>query len=682
MQHPDRLSSFLPSLDQAMETSVKLVTADTVLSDIVKWMGGQADYRCTLPERKDRTLRQSGELPPDCVLVAEGAHLAGIITEGDIVRLTALGEDLAAVRAGEVMSREMVTLVQDGRQDILGALDLMRRHNVRHLPVLDGGGRVTGLLSAGGIRRTLQPIHLLTLRSVAEVMTAPVVHAPADSLLVDLARLMASRRVSCVVIAEPHTDGVHVRPVGLITESDIVQFRYLQFDLAQTRAAAVMSAVLSPLKPFESVLVAHQQMLRRRVRRLVVTGERGELVGIVTQSGLLRLLDPLDIFGVIEALQRSIYQLEAEKVELLQGRTHQLERLVEERTAQLQEQARREQLARAAAESARQEAEEANRIKDEFLATLSHELRTPLNPIIGFTQLLRKGQLDEESAARALETIERNARAQSRIIEDMLDLSRIITGKLRLEVRPVALATLVEDALDTVRFAAQSKKIELQAHLDPNVVLPLGDPNRLQQVVWNLLSNAIKFTPECGRIDVRLESSQTEAALIVRDSGVGIAADFLPHVFERFRQANSTTTRSHGGLGLGLAIVRQLVELHGGTVAVESSGVNQGSTFTVRLPLSMERGAPVIPGHTPPPAEAMGLQVVTVVTDCLLDGHTLAETDLRRRYGVVVHALRREGQLIGFPDADTPLREGDQLLVSGGRDQLERLRQRMKESRE
>jgi PAS domain S-box-containing protein len=234
---------------------------------------------------------------------------------------------------------------------------------------------------------------------------------------------------------------------------------------------------------------------------------------------------------------------------------------------------------------ARQEVERASRAKDEFLATVSHELRNPLNAILGWTRMLRAGKLDPARATRALETVERNAMMQAALVEDMLDVSRIITGKLMLKVGAVDLPTVVASALDTVRMAADAKQITVAVELDAELELAAGDPERLQQVVWNLLSNAIKFTPRGGTVTVRTRRAGAHVELTVQDDGQGMPADFLPYVFDRFRQADSTSTRVHGGLGLGLAIVRHLVELHGGTVSVASEGAGKGSTFTVRLPL-------------------------------------------------------------------------------------------------
>jgi signal transduction histidine kinase/DNA-binding response OmpR family regulator len=244
------------------------------------------------------------------------------------------------------------------------------------------------------------------------------------------------------------------------------------------------------------------------------------------------------------------------------------------------------------------EEREANRIKDEFLSTLSHELRTPLNAILGWTQLLRAEQLNEDTR-HGLDVIERNAKAQTKLVEDMLDVSRVSNGKLRLSVRPLNLCPLIESAIEAIRPAAEARNIELRFVDDRNGDGTggqiSGDPDRLQQVAWNLLSNAVKFTPHRGRVTVTLESADGAARFRVTDNGVGISPKFLPFVFDRFRQADSTSTRTHGGLGIGLAIVRHIVELHGGTVDAASAGEGRGSTFTVVLPMAVTKVEPAAP---------------------------------------------------------------------------------------
>lgn len=231
------------------------------------------------------------------------------------------------------------------------------------------------------------------------------------------------------------------------------------------------------------------------------------------------------------------------------------------------------------------QAQEASQLKEEFLATVSHELRNPLNAILGWSRMLRSGQVAEDGVPKALETIERNAQAQAQLIDDLLDVSRIITGKLRMDVRPADPNLFIEAALDAVKPAAEAKGVRLQKIMDTSSVTIPGDPIRLQQVVWNLLSNAIKFTSRGGRVRVLLERVNSHVEIVVSDTGQGIAAEFLPHVFDRFRQADQRTTRQHGGMGLGLAIVKNLVELHGGSVRAASPGIGEGSTFTVRLPV-------------------------------------------------------------------------------------------------
>lgn len=305
---------------------------------------------------------------------------------------------------------------------------------------------------------------------------------------------------------------------------------------------------------------------------------------VIPAESYTELADADERLRAILQLQQKARSLEREIAErkeaevALRAMKDELQLELEERQSLLT----REQMARA-------EAESANRLKDEFLATISHELRTPLNAIMGWSHLLRNGRIDEATAARAVETIERNARAQAQLIEDTLDISRVITGKLRLNIGSVDVASVINAAIDSVQLAASSKNIQLSVTLDPSARHVSGDASRLQQVVWNLLSNAIKFTPSGGRVEVRVEHADPNVKISVSDTGQGISAEFLPFMFDRFRQADGTSTRRHGGLGLGLAIARHLVELHGGTIHAQSPGQGSGAVFTIRLPLA---GAP------------------------------------------------------------------------------------------
>jgi PAS domain S-box-containing protein len=259
--------------------------------------------------------------------------------------------------------------------------------------------------------------------------------------------------------------------------------------------------------------------------------------------------------------------------------------VVSDITSRLQAEHEREELLQSE-RAARTDAERANRLKDEFLATLSHELRTPLNAIVGWAQLLKLGHLDGIEAKNAVESIDRNAKAQAQMIADLLDVSRIVSGKIRLDVQPVDPWAVVEAGLESVLPAIEAKEIRLSKMLDPQAGPVRGDPGRLQQVVWNLVNNAVKFTPKGGRIQIALERIDSQIEISVSDNGQGIPPELLPTVFERFRQGDASTTRRAGGLGLGLAIAKQIVELHGGTIQAESDGEGQGATFRVRLPVS------------------------------------------------------------------------------------------------
>ncbi len=300
---------------------------------------------------------------------------------------------------------------------------------------------------------------------------------------------------------------------------------------------------------------------------------------------------------------------------------------------------------------ARAEAERANRIKDEFLAVLSHELRSPLNPILGWTKLLQTRKFNETKTAEALATIERNAKLQTQLIDDLLDIAKILRGKLSIDAAPVNLASVIESAIDTVKTAAVAKSILLHPVL-PNIGQVSGDSNRLQQIVWNLLSNAIKFTPKEGQVDIRLKRVDEQAQIIVSDTGIGINPDFLPYIFESFRQEDVSITRKYGGLGLGLAIVRQLVEAHGGTIAADSPGVGLGATFTVQLPLlNVEPEIKQTDELPQPTLELMGIRVLTVDDDA--DARELL-TVLLSEYGATVKTVTSAAEVLANLESFQP----------------------------
>ncbi|MEO8136841.1 MAG: ATP-binding protein, partial [Betaproteobacteria bacterium] len=312
--------------------------------------------------------------------------------------------------------------------------------------------------------------------------------------------------------------------------------------------------------------------------------------------------------------------------------------------------------------SARSAAERLSEMKDLFLANLSHELRTPLSAIVGWSHVLRRGTRSEEDLQKGLSTIERNARIQTQLINDLLDMSRITSGKVRLDIQPVVPVTFVEAAIETVRPAADAKAIRLNSLLDPAAGPLSGDPNRLQQVMWNLLSNAIKFTPRGGKVEVLLSSVNSHVEICVGDTGIGIQPEFIDHVFERFRQADASTTRTHGGLGLGLSIVKHLVELHGGTVRVDSAGKGKGSTFTVQLPVAVIRAKSFTEDRThprmekPAPAEFADLDLAGIKVLVVDDEGDVRELVCRvlDDCGAKVVASSSAGEALRMLDRDRP----------------------------
>ncbi|HEU4432822.1 MAG TPA: ATP-binding protein, partial [Pyrinomonadaceae bacterium] len=326
--------------------------------------------------------------------------------------------------------------------------------------------------------------------------------------------------------------------------------------------------------------------------------------------------------------------------------------------------------------TARQAAEESNRLKDEFLATVSHELRTPLTAILGWSRLLEDGSVEDGISKQAIETICRNAKAQAQIVDDILDVSRIITGNLYLDLQPLELAPVVKNAINVVRPTADAKGIKIETRLAATQAMVSGDANRLQQVIWNLLSNAVKFTSSGGCVTVRLSHVGSNVEIRVSDTGQGISREFMPYVFDRFRQADSTTTRHHGGLGLGLAIARHLVEIHGGTIKAESAGEGCGATFTIKLPV-IERSAKtaVYVDARENGAKAVAPQLLSGVNVLLVDDDSdtlkLMTTALTRRQanvtavssaGEAIKAIRRRRPDVLVSDIAMPDEDGYGLI--------------------
>src|SRR5919112_607575 len=405
----------------------------------------------------------------------------------------------------------------------------------------------------------------------------------------------------------------------LLTISEVLRLEGYEVETAASGREAVLmldaggayDLVLTDLHMEEGDGLLLLEEIRRRAPltiTIVLTGFAAveSAIAALRQGAYDYLTKPCIIAELIHTVpggidHRRLMLAEREARASLEELNRELERRVEERTAELQR--------------VNRELTEANRAKDVFLATLSHELRTPLTPVLGWVGLLRSGggTPDPLMLAQGLEAIQRNAQLQARLIDDLLDISRVVSGKLRIDPEPVNLSAIVESAAETVRAEAESRSVELSVELPDGPVVVQGAPLRLQQIVWNLLSNAVKFTPRGGRVAARVSAEEGGEALVeVADTGIGIAPAFLPHVFDRFRQADGSTTRQYGGLGLGLAIVRALAELHGGWVRADSEGLGRGSRFTFGLPHASPSAAPEEPKRA---EEACARNVPVLVVD-------------------------------------------------------------------
>jgi signal transduction histidine kinase/ActR/RegA family two-component response regulator len=441
----------------------------------------------------------------------------------------------------------------------------------------------------------------------------------------------------------------HVTPV--IRNAERVGTLYISRDLDDLWArlqvgTATLAGLL--LLAIAAAFVVAQRMQRAVTDPLLALAGTAKAVSGTRDYSLRATPGSKDEIGVVVAAFNDMLDRIAERTTELSRANSELQREVEER--------RRVEAERTAA---LERERDANRLKDEFLATLSHELRTPLNAVLGWTRVLRSMRAEPATEARALESIERNARAQARLIEDLLEVSRIVTGKLRLQVRETDLALIVDAAVEIVQPAATAKQLTVSVHIGDRPAMTAGDPDRLQQVIWNLLSNAVKFTPPGGQVTVRLER-HGGYRLSVQDSGAGIDARFLPFVFEPFRQADGTASREHGGLGLGLAIAKQLVELHGGTIEARSAGKGSGATFEVVLP-SVIVSARERPGRdrlaVPRPPEpidpALLCNLHVLVVDDEEDARVLLETALRQ-YGADVSPASSVAEAFEAIDRQAP----------------------------
>jgi signal transduction histidine kinase len=525
--------------------------------------------------------------------------------------------------AGRVAHERKPIMIADvGHADVLNPLlRAMGIASMLGVPVLFEG-RVTGVLHVGSLRRRrfdaddAQVLQLVADRIALGIEYARLYHEASqarDRLTRQASRLQALAEASQAFAAAhlelgPLLDAVVRRTAELV--GDVCTIRLLSPDARTLTAAAFFHRDHAAHAALGALLSAAPQPADRGPAASVVATGRPLRIPVVDPEEMHRVLDPrywpyLERFPMhsllivplrVQARVTGVLSItrttpgrpfDAEDEVFLQDLADRAALAIE--NAQLYDQTR----------VARTEAESANRAKDEFLAILSHELRTPLTPILAWTRLLRDGALDPGTAARGLDAIERNALGQTQLVDDLLDVSRIVSGKMRVDRCPLDPVAVVRAACDSARPAADAKGLTLTITLDAAGAIVLADPDRLRQVVANLLSNAVKFSPRGGRVDVTVRRGAATVDIVVADTGAGIPADVLPHVFERFRQADSTSTRAHGGLGLGLAIVRHLVELHGGRVVAESPGENRGATFRVTLPVESATTAPTAETRVP-----------------------------------------------------------------------------------
>lgn len=509
-------------------------------------------------------VQQMSETRMSCIIVANGSpddrKVVGIFTERDLVRASAQARNLHSLKLADLMTTPVVTQVREHITDLFDLLQPFRQHGIRHLPIVTLSGNPIGIVSQESLRQALRPGDLLRLRRVDEVMTTAVIQASPQDSIQKVAFQMTYHKVSCLVVTEDD------RPVGIITERDLVQFQALQLDLETTQARTVMSAPLYPITVKDSLWQANETMRGLRVRRLVVTEPSGRLAGIITQTDIVQTLDPLEMFAVVQTLQRTVEE-----------RTSELEQEIQDRKA-IEEQLQQALFA----------ANSANQSKNEFLAHMSHELRTPLTAILGFTELLSTDLTLGDDNCRYLDTINRSGKYLLSLINDLLDMAKLESGHLQLRQGHCNLNSLILDLERLFRHQAQLKGLTFEVNRSPDLPHSIvTDEKKLRQILVNLIGNAVKFT-ENGSVtlSIQTQTSSESPSLVfqIEDTGIGIAEDHRSQIFTPFFQV-ITPGQLPKGNGLGLAISQQLAQNLGGLIRLTSAAEGLGSTFTLEIPM-------------------------------------------------------------------------------------------------
>lgn len=569
----ESLSAYLPSLETTTDPQPTLVAPGTSLIQVIALMSQIARKQCVLPTAStsasfEPTLPQASS----AVLVVEEGQLIGIFTEHDLVKLTATQTQWRNLKIEEVMSQPVVTLTKAPSQSLLTALSIFRQHKIRHLPVLDEQGKILGLISSGSIRKALQPLNMLKWKQVRDVMSYDVVAAPASTTVLALTQLMIQHRVSSIVLtrcdADAQADSELVYAIGLITERDIVQYQALELDLSELPAEAVMSTPLFQLNPSDQLLKAQQLMQQHRVRRLVVTGEQGELKGIVTQGSLLRVFDPLEMYELLEFLHQTVEQRTSELTQINQKlQSEILERQLVE--TQLRETLIKEQ--------------ELNQFRRYITAMASHDLRLPLTNILLSADLLHKKShlIPEAQKEEYFDRIRLAVKRMNQLLNDIVTISEVEVGRIDLKAEPLELVEFCQTLIEEICLATQSKcVIQFDSMITQGVANV--DEKVLRQILINLLSNAVKYSPAGTTVTFELITEAEQVIFRIQDQGIGIPEEDQAQLFQPFYRASNV--RGFEGTGLGLAIVKRCVDAYQGAIQLTSQ-TNLGTTFTITLPL-------------------------------------------------------------------------------------------------
>ncbi|MBD2464672.1 CBS domain-containing protein [Oscillatoria sp. FACHB-1407] len=567
----ESLSAYLPSLETTIDSQPTLVAPGTPLIEVIARMSQVTQQQCILPTDSNSAAFDSALLQASsAVLVVEQSKLIGIFTEHDLVKLTAAQTQWRDLKIEDVMSHPVVTLTKAPALSLLAALSIFREYKIRHLPVLDEQGNILGLISSGSIRKALQPLNMLKWKQVRDVMTCEVVSAPASTNVLTLTQLMIQHQVSSIVLTQSdiQTGSQSLYAVGLITERDIVQYQALELDLSSLRAEAVMSTPLFQIHPSDPLLKAQQLMQQHRIRRLVVTGEQGELKGIVTQGSLLRVFDPLEMYELLEFLHQTVERRTTELHQINQKlQTEILERELVE--SHLRETLLKEQ--------------ELNQFRSYVTAMASHDLRLPLTNISMAAELLQlKGNvISEAKREQYLDRIRLAVKQMNVLLNDIVTISEVESGKLDLNSGTLELVQFCQTLIEEIHLATQSKCV-IQFNCGVAEGMTTVDEKVLRQILVNLLSNAVKYSPAGTTVTFDLLTEADHVVFRIQDQGIGIPEKDQEQLFEPFYRASNA--HSFEGTGLGLAIVKRCVDAYQGAIALTSQ-IGSGTLFTIRLPL-------------------------------------------------------------------------------------------------